>query len=55
VIAARPGHRSACAALDTDEAQNSARVPASARNAPTMRLVIIDTPRLCTPRVVMHW
>ena len=35
--------------------RNSARVRASLRNVPVMRLVIIDTLRLCTPRVVMHW
>ena len=35
--------------------KNSARVLASARNVPTILLVTIDTPRLCTPRVVMHW
>ncbi len=34
--------------------RNSARVLASARNVPTILLVTIDTPRLCTPRVVMH-
>ena len=34
--------------------RNSARVRASLRNTPVMRLVTIDTPRLCTPRVVMH-
>ncbi len=35
--------------------RNSARVRASSRNVPSIWLVIIDTPRLCTPRVVMHW
>ena len=34
--------------------RNSARVRASLRNVPSIWLVIIDTPRLCTPRVVMH-
>src|SRR5256885_3749722 len=34
--------------------RNSARVRASARNVPVIRLVNIDTPRLWTPRVVMH-
>src|SRR6185312_11769602 len=35
--------------------RNSARVRASSRKVPVMRLVIIDTLRLRTPRVVMHW
>ena len=35
--------------------RNSARVRASSRNVPSIWLVIIETPRLCTPRVVMHW
>ena len=34
--------------------RNSARVLASARNVPSMLLVIMETPRLWTPRVVMH-
>jgi hypothetical protein len=34
--------------------RNSARVRASLRNTPVMRLVTIDTLRLWTPRVVMH-
>jgi hypothetical protein len=34
--------------------RNSARVRASSRNVPSIWLVTIDTPRLCTPRVVMH-
>ncbi len=33
--------------------KNSARVLGSARNVPTILLAIINTPRLCTPRVVM--
>jgi hypothetical protein len=35
--------------------KNSARVLASARKVPSILLVTIETPRLCTPRVVMHW
>jgi hypothetical protein len=35
--------------------RNSARVRASLRNTPVMLLVTIETLRLCTPRVVMHW
>ena len=35
-------------------AMNSRRVEASSRKAPSMREVTIDTPVLCTPRVVMH-
>ena len=35
--------------------RNSLRVRASLRKVPVMRLVTIETPRLCTPRVVMHW
>lgn len=34
--------------------RNSARVRASSRKAPTILLVTMETPRLCTPRVVMH-
>lgn len=34
--------------------KNSARVRASSRKPPSILLVTIETPRLCTPRVVMH-
>src|SRR5690606_17020221 len=34
--------------------RNSARVRASSRKLPSMLEVIMLTPRLCTPRVVMH-
>ncbi len=43
------------AALDVDEAQKlGARAGIGAERAEHARLVIIETPRLCTPRVVMH-
>ena len=35
--------------------RNSPRVRASLLKLPVMRLVTIETLRLCTPRVVMHW
>src|SRR5690606_22338437 len=35
--------------------RNSRRVEASSRNAPSIRLVTMETPGLCTPRVLMHW
>ena len=34
--------------------RNSERVRPSSRNAPSMLEVTMLTPRLCTPRVVMH-
>ncbi len=36
------------------KARNSRRVEGSLRKAPSMRLVTIEVPGLCTPRVVMH-
>src|SRR5215472_16023332 len=33
----------------------SRRLDGSSRKAPSIRLVTIVTPGLCTPRVVMHW
>lgn len=36
------------------KARNSRRVEGSVRKAPSMRLVTIEVPGLCTPRVVMH-
>ena len=35
--------------------RNSRRVAGSSRNAPSIRLVTMAAPDLCTPRVVMHW
>ena len=47
--------RDAAHAGHLDDRQELAPRARVLRNAPTMRLVTIDTPGLCTPRVVMHW